>query len=179
MNLTIQYLTIYTALAILRMIADFQGQNVKSWTIGESLEQATITVNYAPMLAILFLACRMRVLWLTQLKGNPPIWMQQWMLASSYAVLAMTLVALVVPLFTGEKVKLDPETGKPDPDHQPFKNIIAAVCFTVLKYLIMIGLYIGAISIIYGTYTYEPPAGSWPGDKIPPISPAVECTMIP
>merc|ERR1719359_1197871 len=104
--------------------------------------------------------------------------MQQWMLASSYAVLAMTLVALVVPLFTGEKVKLDPETGKPDPDHQPFKNVIAAVCFTVLKYLIMIGLYIGTISIIYGTYTYEPPKGSWPGDKIPPVSPAVECTMI-
>merc|ERR1712159_4877 len=42
----------------------------------------------------------------------------------------------------------------------------------------MICLYIGAICIIYGTYTYEPPAGSWPGDKIPPISPAVECTMI-
>merc|ERR1719324_1265829 len=32
--------------------------------------------------------------------------------------------------------------------------------------------------IIYGTYTYVPPAGSWPGDKIPPVSPAVECTMI-
>merc|ERR1719375_364714 len=178
MNLTIQYLTIYTAIAILRVVADFQGTNIKSWTIGEALEQATITVNYAPMLAILFLAVRMRVIWLTQAKGNPPIWMQQWMIASSYAVLACTLVALVVPLLTGEKVKLDPETGKPDHDHQPFKNTIAAVCFTILKYLIMIGLYIGTISIIYGVYTYKPPAGSWPGDKIPPVSPAVECTMI-
>merc|ERR1719379_3279222 len=42
----------------------------------------------------------------------------------------------------------------------------------------MIGLYVGAICIIYGTYTYKPPAGSWPGDKIPPVSPAVGCTMI-
>merc|ERR1719240_2174053 len=90
----------------------------------------------------------------------------------------MTLVALVVPLLTGEKVRLCKETGKPDHDHQPFKNTCAAVCFTVLKYLIMIGLYVGTISIIYGTYTYKPPAGSWPGDKIPPVSPAVECTMI-
>merc|ERR1719359_2334030 len=178
MNLTIQYLTIYTALAILRVVADFQGTNVKSWTIGEALEQATLTVNYAPMLAILFLAARMRVLWLTQLKGNPPIWMQQWMYAATYAVLAMTLVALVVPLLTGEKAKVDPETGEPDKDHKPFQNTIAAVCFTVLKYLIMIGLYVGAICIIYGTYTYKPPAGSWPGDKIPPVSPAVACTMI-
>merc|ERR1719359_1196149 len=113
MNLTIQYLTIYSALAILRVVADFQGQNSKSWTVGEALDQATITVNYAPMLSILFLACRMRVLWLTQLKGNPPIWMQQWMLGATYSVLAMTLVALVVPLFTGEKVKIDKETGEP------------------------------------------------------------------
>merc|ERR1719482_376613 len=178
MNLTIQYLSIYTALAILRVFADFQGANIKSWTIGESLEQACLTVNYAPMLAILFLATRMRVLWLTQLKGNPPLWMQRWMYGATYAVLAMTLVALVVPLLTGEKAKLDPVTGKPDHDHQPFKNTCAAVCFTVLKYLIMIGLYVGTISIIYGTYTYKPPAGSWPGDKIPPVSPAVDCTMI-
>merc|ERR1719482_1616524 len=178
MNLTIQYLSIYTALAILRVVADFQGENISSWTIGESLEQATLTVNYAPMLAILFLAVRIRVLWLTQLKGNPPIWMQQWMYAATYSVLAMTLIALLVPLFTGEKAKIDPTTGKPDHDHQPFKNTIAAVCFTVLKYLIMIGLYVGTISIIYGTYTYKPPAGSWPGDKIPPVSPAVDCTMI-
>merc|ERR1719326_2363219 len=66
-NLTIQYLAIYTAIAVLRVVADFMGQNSKSWTIGESLDQATLTVNYAPMLAVLFLACRMRVLWLTQL----------------------------------------------------------------------------------------------------------------
>merc|ERR1719218_504457 len=100
------------------------------------------------------------------------------MLTTTYTVLAMTLVALVPPLLTGEKVKLNERTGEPDHEHQPFKNTCAAVCFTVLKYLIMIGLYVGTISIIYGTYTYKPPAGSWPGDKIPPVSPAVECTMI-
>jgi len=177
MNLTIQYLFIYTAIAILRVVADFQGQNSKSWTIGEALDQATITVNYAPMLAILFLAARMRVIWLTMAKGNPPIWMQSWMLCATYSVLAMTLVSLVVPLLTGEKVKYD-EHHHIDQDHQPFKNTIAAIAFTVLKYLILIGLYIGAICIIYGTYTYVPPAGSWPGDKIPPVSPAVSCTMI-
>merc|ERR1719420_421420 len=49
---------------------------------------------------------------------------------------------------------------------------------TVLKYLIMIGLYVGVVCIIWGTYSYVPPAGSWPGDQIPPVSPAVACTMI-
>merc|ERR1719321_2021465 len=176
-NLTVQYMGIYTACAILRVWADFSGANVNSWSIYEALLQATLTVNYAPMLAIMFLACRMRVLWLTLQKGNPPIWVQGWMYGCTYAVLAMTLVALVVPLLTGEKVKMN-ERGDIDEESQPFKNTIAAVCFTVLKYLIMIGLYIGAVCIIYGTYTYVPPAGSWPGDKIPPVSPAVACTMI-
>merc|ERR1719146_519107 len=120
----------------------------------------------------------MRVNWLTQGKGNPPIYVQQWMYAATYAVLAMTLVTLVVPLLTGEKVVHD-EHGNIDEAHAPFKNTIAAVCFTILKYLILIGLYIGAIVVIYGTYTYVPPAGSSPfGDKLPPVSPAVACTMI-
>merc|ERR1719146_282379 len=99
------------------------------------------------------------------------------MYAATYAVLALTLCALVVPLLTGEKVKFN-DRGDIDEDNQPFKNTIAAVAFTVLKYLIMIGLYVGAICIIYGTYTYVPPKGSWPGDSIPPVSPAVGCTMI-
>merc|ERR1719439_303039 len=103
--------------------------------------------------------------------------MQYWMYAATYSVLALTLVALVVPLLTGQKVKMN-DRGDIDEDHQPFKNTITAVGFTVLKYLIMICLYVGAICIIYGTYTYKPPKGSWPGDKIPPVSPAVECTMI-
>merc|ERR1719482_1761750 len=103
--------------------------------------------------------------------------MQSWMIAATYAVLAMTLVSLVVPLLSGEKVVHD-KHGNIDEEHQPFKNTIAAICFTVLKYLIMICLYVGAICIIYGTYTYVPPKGSWPGDKIPPVSPAVACTMI-
>jgi len=125
----------------------------------------------------LCLAARMRVIYLTQGKGNPPIWMQQWMLAASYSVLALTLVSLVVPLLSGQKVKMN-ENGDIDEESRPFKSTIGAVCFTVLKYLIMIGLYIGVVCIIYGTYTYVPPAGSWPGSTLPPVAPAVACTMI-
>ena len=98
--------------------------------------------------------------------------------SSTYAVLALTLVALCVPIFTGEKVKFN-ERGDIDEESKPFSNKFAALGFTILKYLIMIGLYVGAICIIYGTYTYVPPAGSSPfGDKLPPVSPAVACTMI-
>merc|ERR1719191_2208334 len=123
-NLTIQYLGIYTAIAILRVVADFMGQNSKSWTVGEALDNAVVTVNYAPMLAIMFLACRMRVTWLTQAKGSPPTWMQAWMYYATFSVLALTLVALVVPLLTGEKAKFN-DKGDIDEEHQPFKNWLA------------------------------------------------------
>merc|ERR1719161_321369 len=125
----------------------------------------------------MFLACRMRVQWLTQGNSNPPVWMQAWMYAATYSVAVLTLVTLIVPLLTGEKVKLK-ETGDLDEEHQPFKAPMAALAFTLLKYLIMIGLYVSTVCIVYGTYTFKPPPGSWVGDKIPPMSPAVSCTMI-
>merc|ERR1719313_338836 len=89
----------------------------------------------------------------------------------------MTLTVVVIPLFTGETIGVN-QQGDIDNEAKPFSNWILAGCFTVLKYLIMIGLYVGVICIIYGTCTYVPPKGIWPGEKIPPVSPAVACTMI-
>ena len=66
------------------------------------------------------------------------------MYCATYAVLLMTLIVVVIPLFTGE----------------------------------VIGLYAGPICIIYGTCTFTPPVGTWPGDKVPRVSPAVGGTMI-
>merc|ERR1719313_3143051 len=90
----------------------------------------------------------------------------------------MTLIVVVIPLFTGEVIGVNQKTGDISEDVKPFDNFILAACFTVLKYLIMIGLYIGVICIIYGACTFVPPAGTWPGETIPPPAPAVACTMI-
>merc|ERR1719161_1996207 len=146
--------------------------------IQDILKTAAITVSYAPMLAILFLACRMRVTWLTQGKGNPPEYVQAAMYCATYSVLAMTLCACVVPIFTGKAIKVNKKTGDIDDDEKPFSSPILGIAFTVLKFLIMLGLYVGALVVVYGIITFEPPKGTWPGDKIPPVSPAVQCVMI-
>jgi len=177
-SLTIQYFVVYTALALCRTAADVWNLKYESVPLQKILQTAAITVNYAPMLAVLFLAVRMRVTWLTQGKGNPPVWMQAWMYCATYAVLLMTLIVVVIPLFTGEVIGVNQKTGDLNEDVKPFDNFILAICFTVVKYFVMIGLYIGVICIIYGTVTFVPPAGLWPGDKIPPVAPAVACTMI-
>ena len=43
----------------------------------------------------------------------------------------------------------------------------------------MIGLHVGAVAILYGTYTYVPPKhlAVHEGD-VPPVAPAVACTFI-
>merc|ERR1719440_1156966 len=89
----------------------------------------------------------------------------------------MTLIVCVIPMFTGELVGVNSQ-GDIDEDEKPFDNWILATCFTILKYLIMIGLYIGAIVIIYGTINYVPEKHLQVHGELPPVSPAVACTMI-
>merc|ERR550514_2007715 len=183
-SLTIQYMVIYTALALCRTLCHVLGSSPKDWErFTEPLEQAVNTVAFAPMLAVLFLGCRMRVTWLTQGKGNPPEYVQAAMYCATYSVLAMTLCVVVIPILMGTPLKADKETGQFDDDAKPFDSSstfgwIAATCFSVLKYLILLGLYVGAIVVVYGIINFVPPKGIWPGDRIPPVSPAVQCTMI-
>jgi len=177
-SLTIQYMIIYTALALTRTAADSFGLKYDNLPIQKILQTATLTVNFAPMLAILFLACRMRVTQLTKGQGNPPEWVQVCMYFCTYAVLLMTLIVVVIPLFTGETIGVDPKTGDIPPDTQPFKSQICAIAFTVLKYFCLLGLYGGVLAVCYGIITYVPPAGIWPEGKEFPVAPAVQCTMI-
>merc|ERR1719321_353971 len=130
------------------------------------------------MLAILFLAYRMRVNQLTKNKGDPPEWAQVCMYFCTYAVLLMTLCVCVIPLFTGEVMGVDAKTGQIPEDAKPFENQLCAICFTVLKYIILIMLYLGALGVVYGIITFVPPAGTWPEGKKFPVAPAVQCTMI-
>jgi hypothetical protein len=187
-SLTIQFMVIYTALAVCRMAADGFGLKYDNLPIQKILQTATLTVAFAPMLAILFLAFRMRVNQLTKNKGNPPVWAQICMYFCTYAILLMTLIVCVIPLFTGETIGVDPKTGDINQDTEPFKSQACAIAFTALKYLILIMLYGGVLAVVYAICTFQPPPPSFaPGQatntapteaKTFPVAPAVQCTMI-
>merc|ERR1719217_2022014 len=123
-SLTIQYFLVYTALALARTAAKSLGVDYGKTPVLNILQTATYTVSYAPMLAILFLACRMRVTWLTQGKGNPPEYVQAAMYCATYAVLAMTLCAVAIPIFTGKALKVNKKTGDIDDNEKPFESPI-------------------------------------------------------
>merc|ERR1719405_308623 len=177
-SLTIQFMVVYTALAICRMCADSFGMKYDNVPIQKILVTASLTVAFAPMLAIMFLAYRMRVNQLTRNKGDPPEWAQVCMYFCTYAVLLMTLCVCVIPLFTGEVMGVDPKTGQIPEDAEPFANKACAIGFTVLKYIILLMLYVGALGVVYGIITFVPPAGTWPEGKKFPVAPAIQCTMI-
>ena len=50
-SLTIQYLIVYTALALVRTVADVWALEYKKVPVQKILQTAALTVNYAPMLA--------------------------------------------------------------------------------------------------------------------------------
>jgi len=177
-SLTIQFMIVYTALALVRMAADSWGLKYDNFPIQKILQTASLTVAFAPMLSILFLAFRMRVNQLTKNRGHPPEWAQVCMYFCTYAVLLMTLIVCVIPLFTGEVIGVDPKTGDIPHDSQPFTSPACAIAFTVLKYIVLLMMYGGALAVVYGIITYVPPKGIWPEGKKFPVAPAVQCTII-
>ena len=51
------------------------------------------------------------------------------------------------------------ETGDIAKGYKPFEHPVVAGCFTVLKFLVLIGLYVGALVVIYGIINFQPPKG--------------------
>merc|ERR1719473_1987884 len=133
---------------------------------------------YAPMVCLMFVGFRMRVLQLTKGTGNPPDWVRTSMQAVTYSILANTLMVMLIPLVTAKEVKTDPETGVMENDGaNPFANSALQITFNVIRYVVFLGLYVGFAAVCVGVFMFKAPEGVWDG-PIPPVSPAVACTMI-
>lgn len=185
-NLTIQYLAIYTILALVRSYHEISG--TRPGKVEDALKAAATSVTYAPALCVLFLGLRMRVLFLTKGEGNPDEWVQYCMYACSYAVLANTLLVLVIPVFVKSwNVEVDDTTGDLKADNpfgqskdskkkNPFENAALAWTFTALRYLVLLGLYGGFVGVVVGIVTFEPAKNLWPAG-VPEVSAAVAAVV--
>merc|ERR1719387_3037059 len=107
-NLEMQYFVLYSALAGVRSFTELTGTQLPMITT--TLNAACMTVNYAPMLSVLFLGTRMRAV---QLSGGEP---DKYHLPQPYVKSAMwfcvcavqiqTLIVLVLPLISGGAPKV-------------------------------------------------------------------------
>merc|ERR1719386_169860 len=70
-----------------------------------ALMTATASMNFAPMLAILFIGARMRALQMDPVNGNPQKWAQNCFFMCTYALLAQTCCSVAVPIILQGEVK--------------------------------------------------------------------------
>merc|ERR1719247_2225039 len=179
LNLTLQYFVIYTALGITRTVLDFQGKDHKTRDLAIALRQASDTMLYAPMVCMMFVGFRMRVLQLTKGQGAPQEYVQFAMQSVTYSILATTLMVLVVPIVTPMKEVEVEETGevKADSKQNPFESPLLQGIFNAIRYLTVIALYVGFGAVLVGLFKFTPDPAIWDG-AVPPISPAVGCTVM-
>jgi len=177
-SLSFQYFIVYSLLAFIRTANQFTGHTLLGYQ--KIMETAATTVTYAPMLSVLFLGVRMRAIQLSQGQTEkyqlPQPWVQQAMYISTYCVLAQVILVLAMPVVTGEwDVKCD-EDGNLDTSKMQVGGIVGTI-ISVVRYIIMAGLYGGFIVVCYGAFVMKGPKEIWGEEGAPPVSPAVACTM--
>jgi len=172
-----QYMIIYTALAVCRTYQEFSGTG--KGPVEAGLKAAAQTLTYGPMLCVLFIACRMRVEFLSDGKDQPQMWVQHCMYALTFSVLLSAILVLFIPLVTGRPMPL--KEGSCDVEAPVFSegesSKMGFYVLTFCRYGILVGLYGGLAGVIIGINTYLPP-GEKDLSKLPPPAPAVMCTMI-
>merc|ERR1719428_688406 len=180
LSLTLQYFVIYTALGISRSVLDFQGVAHSQSALANALKHATDTMFYAPMVCMLFIGFRMRVLQLSKGQGAPQDYVQFAMQAVTYSILANTVLVLVVPLFTTTDLETE-KTGemKIDSKTNPFESPVLQAVFNVLRYITTLGLYVGFGTVLVGLFRYKPEDTSGvDATRLAHLSPAVGCTVM-
>merc|ERR1719443_609718 len=102
--MTCQYMIMYLALAVVRTYHELSAAPKGALEAG--LRAGCQTMTYGPMLCVLFIACRMRVEFLSNGMDAPQIWVQRCIYGVTYAVLASTLLVLLIPLLTGKPLPM-------------------------------------------------------------------------
>jgi len=153
-NLAFQYFFIYILLWIFITVEDFTTMDLEF--VRDAVETAKSTVQFAPMLCVLFIATRMRALQITDNKGAPQGWAQDGMYMASWSLLVQFLMCLIMPIFTGKTYTTDSLDGSKTADKEPISNPIGAWIVTITRYLALIGLYAGVILVVCGALMMTP-----------------------
>lgn len=151
--LSLQFFSVYIGLWIAISIRNLiKGPGPPSGIVG-TLFQAKATVHLSPMLAILFVALRMRSQQITNQTGKPQGWAQDAMYICTAAAFFQLVMCLGVGAATGKMPEMD-TTGnaRVDKDKHPVLSKIASVAQLVL----IVALYGGACAVCVALWTITP-----------------------
>merc|ERR1719443_2839038 len=128
-------------------------------------------MNFAPMLAVLFIAARMRALQMDPVHGHPQTWAQNCFYMCTYALMAQTILCIAIPVVLGGKAS----KGKVEGDMEyEVNNVVPAAVMTAVRFIITLCIYVGFSCVIYSIFTIEHPKGP---EYTPPISVTMQCVI--
>jgi hypothetical protein len=172
-NLTAQFFFVYLILIVMLTVSELSGGKypLETYQSFAALEAAKATVQFAPMLSILFVTTRMYALLITDKKGAPQAWVQDGMYMSTWALLISFLACLITGAVT--KVQVD-EDGNVTNE---FSNKYIGLGMTVLRYFTMFLLYGGIVTVIVGLFKMTPETANGKG-SVPFLSDVLHATPI-
>merc|ERR1719506_3703631 len=131
-----QYFFIYMLVWVFYTIEHFSGWKGLA-RAKDAVESAKATVQFAPMLCVLFIATRMRALQITDNQGAPQKYVQDGMYLATWAVIIQFTMCLVMPLITGAKYEADSLDGH-KVEHNSVQNYYGALAVTIFRWMAVI-----------------------------------------
>jgi len=151
LNLAFQYFLIYALVWIFITLEDFTSFELTA--AKQAVESAKSTVQFAPMLAVLFIATRMRALQMTDNQGAPQGWVQDGMYLATWSVLIQFLMCLIMPFFTGKPFTPDTLDGAAEKSKETnVSNQYGAYVVTFIRYLALVALLGGIATVATGVF---------------------------
>jgi len=172
MILSCQYFLVYGGIQLCKSVIEFAGDLFGyTHTLQEALNTATLSINFAPMLAVLFIGARMRALQMDPVNGKPQTWAQNCFFMCTYALALQTTLCVVIPVVLGGKVKKGDTEG--DMVYEVSNTGLATV-LTIVRFGIMFCIYVGFTAVIWSILTIQHPQGP---QYTPPVSVTMQCVI--
>jgi len=171
MNLATQFFVVYLMAALVKTTQELSGHSDFLTKMQGLLTLAKFTVNFAPMLCILFIGARMRALQMDPKHGNPQKWAQNCFYMCAYSVLIQTVLVIVMPFC----VECECKQGSSEGDVVfEMANPTIGMVVAAVRWICLLALYGGFTAVIYSVFVIEHPTDV---SLTPPISPAMQCVM--
>merc|ERR1719271_1374965 len=180
MNLTVQYFAVYLFLFLLISAKQFSNSSTGLIdTLIYTFEGAQKTVMFAPMLAVLFIGCRMRALQLIMGDdesgvippgAGPQTWAQDAMFLCTWSLHVQLIMTILVPLITGAAKPEYDESG--NVKAPAGSAMVVGIVFDVIRYLCLLSMYGGSVTIMVAIYYMTPE--TLPPNNAGPLIPHVD-----
>jgi len=174
MSLCCLYFGVYLLHTIAHTANELRSQPMRFGFMINTLQFATETVQFAPMLCVLMLAVRMRALQINPYNGNPQYWAQMCFYLCTISICIQTLLVLL-------SYFLDAPTKKDDwgevcysVPHDMGEKKTSSRVLEALRLVSMFLMFCGVIAIMLSVYFIEHPDGP---KATPAVSPTMQCVL--